>query len=263
MARQRRHASRRPTSSAPALDALGKASKRVLVDPGDGAASGSSTAWQAAGAAIVRAPILPLPKACKNAVEIEGIARRARPRRRRRQPLPRLARRAKRRAASSSEIDVVRALAGAAPETGALRDLSLRHHLRRRPERRHRALPRHRGDQPQARAAASSIWSIPAASISTAPPTSPAPSPSASRRAEMQRPLHPRAEGPHRARHARASRPARPARSSTPWRACALWQAGLDYDHGTGHGVGAYLSVHEGPQRISKPPNTVAAASPA
>jgi Xaa-Pro aminopeptidase len=32
----------------------------------------------------------------------------------------------------------------------------------------------------------------------------------------------------------------------------ALWQAGLDFDHGTGHGVGAYLSVHEGPQRIAK-----------
>lgn len=32
----------------------------------------------------------------------------------------------------------------------------------------------------------------------------------------------------------------------------ALWRHGLDYDHGTGHGVGAYLSVHEGPQRISK-----------
>lgn len=31
-----------------------------------------------------------------------------------------------------------------------------------------------------------------------------------------------------------------------------LWQAGLDYDHGTGHGVGAFLSVHEGPQGISK-----------
>ena len=31
-----------------------------------------------------------------------------------------------------------------------------------------------------------------------------------------------------------------------------LWQAGLDYDHGTGHGVGAFLSVHEGPARISK-----------
>jgi Xaa-Pro aminopeptidase len=35
----------------------------------------------------------------------------------------------------------------------------------------------------------------------------------------------------------------------------ALWQKGLDYDHGTGHGVGSYLSVHEGPQRISKAPN--------
>ena len=31
-----------------------------------------------------------------------------------------------------------------------------------------------------------------------------------------------------------------------------LWQAGLDFDHGTGHGVGSYLGVHEGPQRISK-----------
>ena len=30
-----------------------------------------------------------------------------------------------------------------------------------------------------------------------------------------------------------------------------LWDAGLDYAHGTGHGVGAFLSVHEGPQRIS------------
>jgi len=32
----------------------------------------------------------------------------------------------------------------------------------------------------------------------------------------------------------------------------ALWQAGLDYDHGTGHGVGAYLGVHEGPQSLSR-----------
>ena len=32
----------------------------------------------------------------------------------------------------------------------------------------------------------------------------------------------------------------------------ALWQRGLDFDHGTGHGVGSYLSVHEGPQGISK-----------
>lgn len=37
-----------------------------------------------------------------------------------------------------------------------------------------------------------------------------------------------------------------------------LWAAGLDFDHGTGHGVGSYLSVHEGPQRISKMPSPVA-----
>ena len=32
----------------------------------------------------------------------------------------------------------------------------------------------------------------------------------------------------------------------------SLWSAGLDFDHGTGHGVGSYLAVHEGPQRIAK-----------
>ncbi len=31
-----------------------------------------------------------------------------------------------------------------------------------------------------------------------------------------------------------------------------LWTAGRDFDHGTGHGVGAFLSVHEGPQRLSR-----------
>jgi len=35
-----------------------------------------------------------------------------------------------------------------------------------------------------------------------------------------------------------------------------LWANGLDYDHGTGHGVGSFLSVHEGPQRISKAPSS-------
>jgi len=32
----------------------------------------------------------------------------------------------------------------------------------------------------------------------------------------------------------------------------SLWEAGLDFEHGTGHGVGSYLSVHEGPARLSK-----------
>ena len=34
-----------------------------------------------------------------------------------------------------------------------------------------------------------------------------------------------------------------------------LWAAGQDYDHGTGHGVGSFLSVHEGPQRLSRAGN--------
>ena len=37
----------------------------------------------------------------------------------------------------------------------------------------------------------------------------------------------------------------------------SLWEAGLDYDHGTGHGVGSYLGVHEGPHRIAKALNAV------
>ncbi|MGH6874937.1 MAG: aminopeptidase P family protein [Aestuariivirgaceae bacterium] len=37
----------------------------------------------------------------------------------------------------------------------------------------------------------------------------------------------------------------------------ALWKAGYDYDHGTGHGVGSYLSVHEGPARINKTDRTL------
>jgi Xaa-Pro aminopeptidase len=37
-----------------------------------------------------------------------------------------------------------------------------------------------------------------------------------------------------------------------PFARRALWDKGLDYDHGTGHGVGSYLSVHEGPQSISR-----------
>jgi Xaa-Pro aminopeptidase len=40
----------------------------------------------------------------------------------------------------------------------------------------------------------------------------------------------------------------------------ALWQAGLDYDHGTGHGVGSYLSVHEGPVSLSRTARPIALA---
>ncbi len=36
----------------------------------------------------------------------------------------------------------------------------------------------------------------------------------------------------------------------------SLWEVGLDFNHGTGHGVGSFLNVHEGPQSISKAPNS-------
>lgn len=41
-------------------------------------------------------------------------------------------------------------------------------------------------------------------------------------------------------------------RDLDPFARQALWMAGQDFDHGTGHGVGAFLSVHEGPQRLSR-----------
>ena len=41
-------------------------------------------------------------------------------------------------------------------------------------------------------------------------------------------------------------------RDIDPFARAALWEVGLDYAHGTGHGVGSYLSVHEGPARISR-----------
>ena len=43
-----------------------------------------------------------------------------------------------------------------------------------------------------------------------------------------------------------------PGQALDPLARAPLWRAGLDYDHGTGHGVGSYLGVHEGPQRIAK-----------
>jgi Xaa-Pro aminopeptidase len=41
-------------------------------------------------------------------------------------------------------------------------------------------------------------------------------------------------------------------RELDPLARAALWAAGHDYDHGTGHGVGSYLGVHEGPQSLSR-----------
>ena len=85
----------------------------------------------------------------------------------------------------------------------------------------------------------------------TAPPTSPAPSRSASRPTKCATASPACCAATSRSR-ARSFPTAPPARSSTRLARQFLWQAGLDFEHGTGHGVGSYLSVHEGPARISK-----------
>ena len=72
--------------------------------------------------------------------------------------------------------------------------------------------------------------------------------------------LHAGAEGPYRAWQPRGFPWARTGSQLDILARLPLWREGLDYDHGTGHGVGAYLSVHEGPQRISKVPNRIALA---
>ena len=62
---------------------------------------------------------------------------------------------------------------------------------------------------------------------------------------------HAGAQGPYRHRPRRFSAGTSGAQLDAFAR-LPLWEAGLDFDHGIGHGVGSYLSVHEGPQRISK-----------
>jgi Xaa-Pro aminopeptidase len=64
--------------------------------------------------------------------------------------------------------------------------------------------------------------------------------------------FHPGTSGPHRARRGPLSRRHQWTANSTRSPRSQLWRAGLDYPHGTGHGVGAYLGVHEGPQSLGK-----------
>ena len=68
----------------------------------------------------------------------------------------------------------------------------------------------------------------------------------------LPRPLYARPEGAHRTRQGALPEGRRAGAQIDALARASLWSAGLDFDHGTGHGVGVYLSVHEGPQRISK-----------
>src|SRR5215472_2293042 len=229
--------------------------QRVLVDPG------ASSAWYfetltAAGAEVVRAPDpTALPRACKNPVEIEG------------------ARRAHLRdgAALSSflhwvateaarelpdELDVVRKLESFREATGALKDLSfdtiagaaangaIVHY---KPTKR-LAKRLESGSLLLVDSGAQYLDGTTDVTRTLAIGT---PTPEMAERFTLVLRGH--------LALARIRFPAGTTGSALDTLARApLWSRGLDFDHGTGHGVGSYLGVHEGPQRISKAPNAVA-----
>ena len=229
--------------------ALGAAGARVVFDAATAPARLVQALEAAGGKAIVKADPIALMKAVKNAVELAGTR----------------AAHLRDGAALSrflawfdaeapkgglTEIDAAEALETFRRETGALKDVSFPTIAGRRPARGDRPLPGQRGvesrDRPRAvphrqrrpvRGRHHRHHPHDRASAGRAP------------RCATASPACSRAISPSPARSFRAGRPA--AQLDTLARE-ALWRAGLDFDHGTGHGVGVYLSVHEGPQRMSK-----------
>ena len=229
--------------------------RRVLVDPGQ------SSAWyfealKAAGAEVVRgADPCALPRACKNAVEIEG-SRQAHIRDG--AALTRFLHWAATEAQTTlpDEVEVVRKLEGFRAATGALKDLSFDTiagaasngavvHYR----------PTLRLNK---RTEAGSLLLVDSGAqyldgTTDVTRTLAIGEPSAEMRQRFTLVLK------GNLALARVRFPAGATGSALDVLArAALWSAGLDYDHGTGHGVGSYLGVHEGPHRIGKPPNSVA-----
>jgi Xaa-Pro aminopeptidase len=244
-----------PDELASALDMLGKVGKRVLIESAT-APMWAATRLQAAGVALIRdADPVALPKACKNAVELEGI------------------RRAHRRdgAAVSGflgwlsrestnrklrEIEASDRLQALRQETGKLRDLSFDTISGAGPNG---AIVHYRASEASQRTLEpGSLYLVDSGGqyrdgTTDITRTVAIGTPSPEMRDRFTRVL----KG-HIAL-AMARFPAGTTGSQLDALArYALWQAGLDYDHGTGHGVGAYLSVHEGPHRISKMANNVA-----
>jgi len=232
-----------------ALDLLGQAGKRVLIE------TASAPVWaanrlQAAGVAMVRdADPVALPKACKNAVELEGIRR---AHRRDGAAVSRFLGWLAREAPSGrlGEIEVSDRLQALRQETGKLRDLSFDTISGAGPNG---AVVHYRASPATERTLEpDSLYLVDSGGqyrdgTTDITRTVAVGAPSAEMRDRFTRVL----KG-HIAL-ATARFPVGTTGSQLDALArYALWQAGLDYDHGTGHGVGAYLSVHEGPQRISK-----------
>jgi Xaa-Pro aminopeptidase len=246
-----------------ALDRLGKAGAKVMADPAT-AARWVFDRLRAAGAEVVKGddPCL-LPKACKNAAELDGTRR---AHRRDGAALSRflhwMATESEARAGGKTgqgpltELEVTARLAGFRGETGELRDLSFDTIAGSGPngaivhyrvnEETDRSLNRGElflcdsgGQYPDGTTDVTRTIAIGAPS------------------AEMRRRFTLVLKGHIMLARARFPKGTTGSQLDSLAR-YALWQEGLDYDHGTGHGVGSYLNVHEGPQRISKVPNTVA-----
>lgn len=244
-----------PEELGSALDMLGKIGKRVLLETST-APYWAATRLQAAGAILVRdADPIALPKACKNAVELEGIRA---AHRRDGAAVSRFLEWLDQKSGAGNlrEIEVSDRLQALREETGSLRDLSfdtisgagangaIVHY--RASEATERTL------QP------GSLYLVDSGGqyrdgTTDITRTVAVGTPSPEMRDRFTRVL----KG-HIAL-ASARFPVGTTGSQLDVLArYSLWQVGLDYDHGTGHGVGAYLSVHEGPHRISKMPNSVA-----
>ena len=244
-----------PEELGSALDAIGQTGKRVLIETAT-APYWAATRLQAAGVTIVRdADPVSLPKACKNKVELEGIRS---AHRRDGVAVSRflgwLARESK--TGKLREIEVSDRLQALREETGKLRDLSFDTISGAGPNG---AIVHYRASETTERPLEpGSLYLVDSGAqyrdgTTDITRTVAIGTPSPEMRDRFTRVL----KG-HIAL-ATARFPVGTSGSQLDALArYALWQVGLDYDHGTGHGVGAYLSVHEGPHRISKMPNTVA-----
>jgi len=249
---------RQPDELGPALDELGVAGRRVLADPS------TAAAWiferlADSGAKLVRAADpCQLPKARKNAVELEGTRS---AHRRDGAALTRflawLAAEAPRRAVNGgiSEIEAAEKLQGFRRENEHYRDLSFDTISGAGPNG---AIVHYRvTDETNRRLGAGELYLVDSGAqyldgttdvtrtIAVGEPT-----------AAMRKHFTLVLKGHIALAAARFPAGTTGSQLDTLAR-LPLWQAGLDYDHGTGHGVGSYLGVHEGPQRVSKMPNRV------
>jgi Xaa-Pro aminopeptidase len=245
---------RPPEEFGTALEGLGRAKKRVQIDPAT-AAGWALDQLNKGGAAIVRGadPCL-LPKACKNATELEGVRKaHVRDGAALSRFLCWLSKEAPK--GHLDEISAARRLEAFRVETGALKDLSFGSISAAGPNG---ALPHYRVTKKSNRKIETgTLYLIDSGgqyldgttdvtrTVAVGTPT-----------AEMKDRFTRVLKGHIALARARFPEGTMGVQLDTLARQ-SLWEAGLDYDHGTGHGVGAYLSVHEGPQNISKRPITV------